>query len=225
MVFHWNLSNIKSFQVSRTLLHILSISEILLYGRSTLILLFLIPSVSVTRAPITQLQLLSSSLSCSTVLFQFPSKVQVLTYFCFFFFHFYSVISRDSKFLYSASSFFSCWLLKAYSSGQHLVIRLYLKNPEDLTRFIFQGRFLDMHIQFVYIVKLQFLALFPVDQLANQMWLALYSFRADLLHSLIMSMIVSSLELHNLLMLFFMFCLFILAFIWFVLMALFFRSH
>ena len=77
-----------------------------------------------------------------------------------------------------------------------------------------------MHIPFVGIVKFKFLAHFPEDYLATQSWLALYSFCANLLHSLIMWLIVSSLSPQSLHLLF---CcvLSILALIWLVLMALF----
>ena len=57
--------------------------------------------------------------------FQFPSKKEELI-FLFVFFHFYSVISQNSKINYLASSlffFFFCWLL------QHLVIWLRLGDP------------------------------------------------------------------------------------------------
>ena len=76
-----------------------------------------------------------------------------------------------------------------------------------------------MHIPFVSMVMFEFLAYFPVDHIAYQTCLALYSFCANLLHSLIMWLIVSSLSPHIQHLLF---CcvLSILDLIWFVLMAL-----
>ena len=81
-------------------------------------------------------------------------------------------------------------------------------------------RFWVVHIPFVHMVKLQNLAQFPVGHLAYSVVRVLYSFCANLLHSLIMWLIVSSLSPHNLHLLF---CcvLSILALIWLVLMALF----
>ena len=77
-----------------------------------------------------------------------------------------------------------------------------------------------MHIPFVGMVKFKFLAHFPVDYLADPVVSSLYSFCANLLHSLIMWLMVSSLSLHSLHLLF---CcvLSILALIWLFLMALF----
>ena len=58
-------------------------------------------------------------------------------------------------------------------------------------RLIFQDRFWFVHIPFIRMVQLQFLALFPVDHVAHPV---LYSFCANLLHTLIMWLIVSSLS-------------------------------
>ena len=66
-------------------------------------------------------------------------------------------------------------------------------------------------------VKFKFLAHFPVNHLATQTCLVLYSFCANLLHSHIMWLVVSSLSLHLL----FCWVLSILTFTWLVLMALF----
>ena len=72
---------------------------------------------------------------------------------------------------------------------------------------------------FVRMVKFKFLAHFAVDYLANQSCLVLYSFFVNLLYSLIMWLIVSSLSPDSQ---HFLFCwvLSILALIWLVLMAL-----
>ena len=69
-------------------------------------------------------------------------------------------------------------------------------------------------------VKFQFHALFPVDHLAHPVVSSLISFCANLLHSLIMWSVVSSLSLHNLYLLF---CcvLSILDLIWLIVIAMF----
>ena len=95
MVFRWSLSDSKSPQVSRTLLSILAIlSNVVVWMVSA-------------RPPN------SRSSNCNWYnchlhvlqLVQLPSKVEVLIP-LFPFFQFYSVVSRDSKVDYFASSFF-----------------------------------------------------------------------------------------------------------------------
>ena len=82
---------------------------------------------------------------------------------------------------------------------------------------MFKNRCWVVHIPFVGMIKIKFLADFPVP---TQSCLAFYSFCANLLHSLIMWLMVSSLSSHGLHLLF---CcvLSILTLIWLVLMALF----
>ena len=84
---------------------------------------------------------------------------------------------------------------------------------------IFLDRCWVVHIPFVCMVELKLPAHFQSTTLPTQSWLALYSFCANLLHSLIMWLIVSSLSPHSLHLLF---CcvLSLLALIWLVLMAL-----
>ena len=65
-----------------------------------------------------------------------------------------------------------------------------------------QNSFWVVHVPFVRIVKFQFLTQFPVDHLAHPIISILYSFYANLLHSLIMWLIVSSLSPYNLHLLF-----------------------
>ena len=118
MVFHWSLSNSKSPQVSRTLLSILAVlNNAVIWMVSTRLPTstssspFSNPFVTVPNAPITYWY------NCHRhvpLFFQLPSKVEVLillfTLFHFFshsfIFHFYSVVSRDSKADYFASSLF-----------------------------------------------------------------------------------------------------------------------
>ena len=47
------------------------------------------------------------------------------------------------------------------------MIRLYLKIPEELVRFILLDRFFVVHIPFIRMIKLQLLAQFSVDHLAH----------------------------------------------------------
>ena len=97
---------------------------------------------------------------------QFPSKVQVLIP-LFTFFQFYSVVCRDSKVHNSESSLFFVDYYKIWLSGPDLVICLYLKIPEEFVHLIVLDRFWVVHIPCVRIIKLQFLAQFPVDHLAH----------------------------------------------------------
>ena len=113
MVFHWSLCDRKSPQVSRTLLNILAVLNNAVVWMvsprpptSNSFSPFSNPLVTVPNAPIT----IGIIVTCMFhSFFQFPIKVEVLIP-LFTFFQFYSVVSRDSKVDYFASSLF-CWLL------------------------------------------------------------------------------------------------------------------
>ena len=75
-------------------------------------------------------------------LFQFPSKVQVLTL-LFLFFQFYSVVSWDSKVHNSASSFFSCWLLQGLVVWSRLIDPFVRQNLRGVSASNFPGQDLD----------------------------------------------------------------------------------
>ena len=113
MVFHWSLSDIKSPQVSRTLLSILAVLNNAVVWMvssrpptSKSSSSFSNSFVTVPNAPIT----IGIIVTCVFhSFFQFPSKVEVLIL-LFTFFQFYSVVSWYSKVDYIASSLF-CWLL------------------------------------------------------------------------------------------------------------------
>ena len=128
------------------------------------------------------------------------------------------MVHRDSKVDNSANPLF---LLIIIRSGLLAGIRWSVCMLESHRKLcvISQDRCWVEHIPFVCMVKFKFLAHFPVDHLPTQSRLTLYSFCANLLHSLIMLLIVSSLSPHNLHLLF---CcvLSILPLIWLVLMAL-----
>ena len=94
-------------------------------------------------------------------IFQFRSKVFI---FLSAFFPFYSVVSRNNKVHNSVSSLFL--------SFQGLVVwpRLgdfYLIITENFVRFILQDWFWVVHISSVRMIRLQFLAQFPVDHFAH----------------------------------------------------------
>ena len=107
MAFHWSLSDSKSPQVSRTFLCILAVlNNAVVWMVSTppptskSYSLFSNPLVIVPNAPIT----IGIIVTCMFhSFFQFPSKVEVIIL-LFTFFQFYSVVSRDSKVEYFASS-------------------------------------------------------------------------------------------------------------------------
>ena len=78
------------------------------------------------------------------------------------------------------------------------MIRLDLKIQEVFVCVILQDIFCVVNIPFVRMVKFQFLSQFPVDNLHQpQLYLVLFSFCANLRHSLIMWMMVSSQSQHN----------------------------
>ena len=93
------------------------------------------------------------------------------------------------------------------------MIRLNLKIPKNFERLILQDRFWVLHIPLVRIVKFQFLQWIT---LPTQSCLVFYSFWANLLPSLIMWLIVSSISPHNLHLLF-CYIFSILALLWLVL--------
>ena len=132
MVFHWSLSDSKSPQVSRTLLGILAVlNNVVVWMVSTSPSTskssspFCNPLVTVPNAPIT----IGIIVTCMFhSFFQFSSKVEVLIL-LFTFFQFYSVVSRDSKVDYFASSLFVADYYQVWSSDRDSVIRLYVKVP------------------------------------------------------------------------------------------------
>ena len=63
--------------------------------------------------------------------------------------------------------FFFVDYYKVWFSGRDYVIRLYIKVPLEFVRVIFLDRCWIVHIPFVGMVKLKFLAHFPVDHFAQ----------------------------------------------------------
>ena len=163
MLSHWSVSDNKSPLISRTLLSILAdLNYAVVWMVSTRPLIskssipFINPSVNVPRAPVT---------------------ISIIV--TFMFHSFYNSLARSMYLsLFSHSFSFTLWstgttkstilqvlfffvdYYKLWSSGRDLVIRLYLKIPEESVRPILYDRFWVVHIPFVHIVKIQLLALF-----------------------------------------------------------------
>ena len=223
MVFHWSLSNSKSPQVSRTLLSILAVlNNAVVWMVSTRPPTskssspFNNPFVTVPKAPIT-IGIIVTFMFHS--FFQFPSKVEVLIL-LFTFFQFYSVFSRYGKVDNFASSLF---LLIIIRSGLLAEIRWsvrMLKSHRSLYVLSLRtGARLCIYHLFVW-SNLNFLHISQWITLPTQSSIVLYSFYANLLHSLIMWLMVSSLSPHSL-HLVFCYVLSILALTWLVITALF----
>ena len=169
MVFHWSLSDNKFSRVSRTLPSILSdINNAVVWTVSIRPVISKSsspcnnPMVTVLRAPITigiivtfMFHSLFNSLARSKYLLLFSNSFNITLW---------STGTAKSTILLVRFyvDYYMIW-----SSGWDLVIRLYLKIPEEFVYVILQDRFWMVHIPFVRIVKLQILAQFPVDHLAH----------------------------------------------------------
>ena len=149
--------------------------------------------------------------------FPFPSKVEVLI-FLFTFFQFYSVVSRDSQVHNFESSLLLLLIIIRSSFLAEIKWSVCMsKSHRSLcVSFSWTDEGLCIYHLFVWL-NLYFLQISQCITLPTQSCLFLYSFCTNLLHSLIMWLIVSSLSPHLL----FGWVLFILALIWLVVMALF----
>ena len=222
MVFQWSLSDSKSPQVSRTRLRILAVlSNAVVWIVSTCPLTsksfrpFNNPLVTVPNAPITIGTIVTFMFQS---FFQFSSKVEVLIL-LFTFLQIYSVVRRDSKVNNFVDSLPFLIIMRsdllAGIRGSVCMLKSHRSLCESLSRI---GAGFCIYHLFVW-SNWNFLHISQWITLPTQSCLALYSLCANLLHSLIMWLIVSSLSPHSLHLLF---CcvLSILALIWFVLMAL-----
>ena len=145
MVSRWSLSDSKSHQVTRTLLSILAdLNKAVLWMVSTCS--FISKSFSscinpFVTVPITRITIGITATFMFHSFFQSSSKAQVLIL-LFTFFQFYSVVSREDKFFYLASSlFFSCLLLGLViwsRFGDPFVFQ----NPRGVCAFHFPGQIL-----------------------------------------------------------------------------------
>ena len=197
MVFHWSLNDSESPQVSWTRLRILVVlSNAIIWIVSTRLL--------TSKSPIPQL-------------FQFPSKVEVLIL-LFTFFQFYSVVSRDSKVDYFASSLFFIIIKSGLLAGIKWSVCMLKSHRRLCVAFSRTGARLCIYNLLVR-SNLNFLHISQWITLLIQSCLVLYSRCSNLLHSLIIWLMVPSLSSHSLHLLF-CWVLSILALIWLVLMAL-----
>ena len=192
MIFHWKWSGSKSPQVSRTLLSILSV-----FNYAVVWMVSTRPPtskssrpfnnhlVTVPKAPITIGIIV-------TFLFQFSGKVKVLIS-LFTFFQFYSVVSRDSK--VDNLAYFLFFLLIIIRSGLRAEIRWSFcisKSHRGLcVSFSRTGVGLCIYHLLAW-SNLNFSHIFQWITLPTQSCLALYFFCANLLHSLTMWLMVSS---------------------------------
>ena len=133
--------------------------------------------------------------------FQFPSKVEVLIL-LFTFFQFYSVVSRDSK----VDNFtISLFLLIIIKSGLLAEISWSVCVSKSHWSLCVSFSWTDVELCIYHLFvwsNLNFLHISKWITLPTQSSLILYSFCANLLHSLIMWLMVSSLSLHSLHLLF-----------------------
>ena len=222
MVFHWNLSD-ESPLVSRTILSILAV-----FNDAVVWMVTSRSPTSKSSSPINnplvtvpKSQLVQLSLSCSTDFLKFSIKVEVLIL-LFTFFQFYSVVIRDSK-VDNFAGFLLFLLLIIIRSGLLAEIRWYVCMSKFHWSLCVSFSWTDAGLCTYHLLvwsDLNFLLISQWITLPTQSCLALYSFCDNLLHSLIMWLMVSSLSQHNLHLLF---CcvLSILALICLVLMALF----
>ena len=165
--FQWSLSDSKSPQVSRTRLRILAVlSNAVIWIVSTHLPTFRPfnnPLVIVPKAPITIGTIVTFTF------YSFFNSLARSRYVSFFSlsFRFFLWSAGTAKSTILQIFFFFVDYYKVWSSGQDLVICLYVKVPLEFMRVIFKDRRWVVHIPFVSMVKYQFLAYFPVDHLAD----------------------------------------------------------
>ena len=187
MVFHWSLSDSKFPQVSSTLLSILVVlNDDVVWMVSTCSPTskssspFSNPLVTVRNALIT----IGIIVTCMFQFFQFPSKVEVLIR-LFTFFQFYSVVSWDSKVDYFASYPFLLIIIKSVLLAEIRWSVCLPKSHRSLcVSFSRTGAGLYIYHLFVW-SNLYFLHISQLITLPAQSCLVLYSFCANLLHSLL----------------------------------------
>ena len=154
MVFYWNLSYNKSLQVSRTLLSILAILNIVVVWTVSTC-----PLISKSSSPFNNTlvtvpkKLITIGIIVTFMFdsfFQLPSKVEVLIL-LFTFVPFYSVVSKASKVHQSTdifSLFFSCWLLQSLVIWPRLVDPFICQNPMGVYVSHSTGQMLDCEYTF-----------------------------------------------------------------------------
>ena len=225
MVFHWSLNDSKSPQVSRTRLRILAVlSNAVVWIVSTR------PPTSKTSRPFNNpsVNVPNEAITIGTIVtFMFHSFFNSLArsrYLSFFSLSFRFILwsARTARSTILQILFFLFIIIILLLSGLLVEISwsvCMLKSHRSLCKSFYRtGAELCIYHLFVW-SNWNFLHIFQWITLPTQSYLALYSFCANLLHSLIMWLIVSSLSPHCLHLLF---CcvLSMLALIWLVLMAL-----
>ena len=220
MVFHWSLSDSKSPQVCRILLRILAVlSNAVVWIVSTRPPTskssrpFNNPSVIVPNAPITigtivafMFHFFFNSLVRSIYLFFFSLSFRIILW---------SVGRAKSTILQILFFFLLIIMRSSLLAGIRWSVCILKSHRSLCESFSRTGAGLGIYHLFVWSNR-NFLHISQWITLSTQSWPALYSFRVNLLHSLIMWLIVSSLSPPNLHLLF---CcvLSILALIWLVL--------
>ena len=223
VVFHWSFSDSKSSQVSRTRLRILAV-----LSNAVVWIVSNCPPTSESSRPYNNPLVIvpNAPITIGTIVtFMFHSFFNSLARS-----RYLSLFSHSFRFiLWSAGTaksrmlqilfFFVVDYFEAWSSGRDFVIRLYVNSHRSLCKsYSRTGAGLCIYHLFVW-SNWNFLHISQWTTLPTQSCLALYSLCANLLHSLIMWLSVSSLSPHCLHLLF-CWVLSILALIWLVLMAL-----
>ena len=231
MVFHWSLSDSKSLQVSRTLLCILAVlNDAIVWMVSTRLPAskssrpFYNPLVTVPKSQITIGIFVTFMYIVFWVFFNFLASWRYLSFFS----HYFSFILRSartakSSILQILFLLLLLLLLIIIRSGLLAEIRWSVCMTKSQRSLCVSFSRTDAGFCIYHLLvwsKLNFLHLFQWISLPTQWCLVLYSFCANLPHSLIMWLMVSSLSPHSLHLLF---CcvLSILVLIWLVLVALF----
>ena len=223
MVFHWSLSDSKSHQVSWTVRAVLNNVVVWMVSTRSFISKssspFNNPLVTVQKAPIT-IGIIVTFMFQSLFFFNFLAKVEIFML-LFTFFQFYSVVSRNNKGHNFENSLFLLLLIIIRSSLLAEIRWSVFMSKSHKSLCVFSRTVAVLCIYHLLIwSNLNFLHISQWIPLPTQSCLVLYSFWANLLHSLIMWLMVSSLSPHSLHLLF---CcvLSFLALIWLVLMELF----
>ena len=201
MVFHWRLSDNMSPKVSRTLLSILAIfNNAVVWMVSTRPPIskssrpFNNPLVAVPKAPI-KIGIIVTFMLYS--FFQFSCRVDVLIS-LFTFFQFYSMVCRDSKVDNFADFLFFLLIIIRIGLLAEITwsVCISKSHMSFCVSFSRTGAGLCIYHLLAW-SNLNFLHVSLWITLPTQSCLALYSFYANLLHSLILWLMVSSLSPHS----------------------------
>ena len=223
MVFHWNLSDSKSPQISRIRLRILAV-----LGNAVIWIISSRPPTSKSSRPFYNPLVImpKSSITIGTIVtFMFHSFFNSLAksrYFSFFSHSFrfilWSAVTAKSTFFKFSLFFLLIIIRSGLLAGIRWSVCMLKSHRSSCVSFSRTGAGLCILHLLVW-SNFNFLHISQWIALPTKSCLALYSFCANLLHSLIMWLIVSSLSSHSLhLLLCCVLC--ILALIWLVLMAL-----